>query len=194
MSASASTGAKAGTAMPSSAISCFSVSRSWDDGQAPRAGQDGGAGGEERDGRGRDVLELVGDDVDGGGEVGERRLVVVGRDGARGGDGEGRALRIGAVDVAGEAELGRGHRQHAAELAAAEDADDHRRARPAVHSSAGRSATAAVWSARQRSSRSATAASAVARMAAASRAALMAPARPMASVPTGTPAGIWTME
>ena len=31
-------------------------------------------------------------------------------------------------------------------------------------------------------------------MAAASSAALTAPARPMASVPTGTPAGIWTME
>ena len=147
------------------------------------------------DGGGRDVLELVGDDVDGRGEIGERRLVVVGRDGAGGGDGEGRALRVGAVDVAGEAELGRGHRQHAAELAAAENADDRRRAPAAAHpSSAGRSATAAVCPARQRSSRSATAASAVARMAAASSAALMAPERPMASVPTGTPAGIWTME
>ena len=31
-------------------------------------------------------------------------------------------------------------------------------------------------------------------MAAASKAALTAPARPMATVATGTPAGIWTME
>ena len=44
------------------------------------------------------------------------------------GDREGRALRVGAIDVAGKAELGRGKGEHAAELAAAEDADDHARA------------------------------------------------------------------
>ncbi len=40
----------------------------------------------------------------------------------------------------------------------------------------------------------ATRASESARMAAASSAALIAPERPMASVPTGMPAGIWTIE
>ena len=44
------------------------------------------------------------------------------------------------------------------------------------------------------SSRPASAGSCVARIAAASSAALTAPARPIASVPTGMPAGIWTMD
>jgi hypothetical protein len=79
--------------------------------------------GEDLGGAGRDVLELVGDDVDLSGEGGERRLVVIGGDGLVRGDLEGRALRIGTVDVGPEAEAGGGQRQHAAELAAAEDAD-----------------------------------------------------------------------
>ena len=194
MSESVATGAKAGTAMPSSAISCFSARRSCETARLRAPGSTAVRAARKRDGGGRDVLEFVGDDVDGGGEVGERRLVVIGRDGAAAATAKAGLGGIGAVDVAVEAELGGGHGQHAAELAAAENADDHARAARAVHSSSGRSATAAVCSARQRSSRSATAASAVARMAAASSAALMAPARPMARVPTGTPAGIWTME
>ena len=144
----------------------------------------------------RDVLELEGDEVDRAGEGGERRFVVIGRDGARRGDGEGRALRVGAVDVAGEAELGRGHRQHAAELAAAENADDHARPerRRITHRRSGRSSTAADWATRQPSRRLATPSSKRASTEAASSAALIAPERPMASVPTGMPAGIWTME
>ena len=47
---------------------------------------------------------------------------------------------------------------------------------------------------RHADSRSASAASDSARIAAASNPALVAPAGPIASVPTGTPAGIWTME
>ncbi len=58
----------------------------------------------------------------------------------------------------------------------------------------GCSATAAVRASRQAARRFASAASLVARIAAASSPALVAPALPMASVPTGTPAGICTME
>ena len=54
--------------------------------------------------------------------------------------------------------------------------------------------TSAVRSARHASSRTARASSLSASTAEASSAALTAPASPIASVPTGTPAGIWTME
>ena len=54
---------------------------------------------EEVGGGGRDVLELVGDDVDRGGEGGEGGLVVIGGDGLVRRDLEGGALRVGAVDV-----------------------------------------------------------------------------------------------
>ena len=56
--------------------------------------------------------------------------------------------------------------------------------------SVGSLATAAVCAARTASSRSASAGSLVARIAAASSAAFTAPERPIARVPTGTPAGI----
>ncbi|EXS71794.1 transcriptional regulator [Sphingobium sp. Ant17] len=56
------------------------------------------------------------------------------------------------------------------------------------------SATASVCLARQASSRSASAGSLVARMAAASSPALIAPGLPIASVATGMPPGIWTIE
>src|SRR6185312_11942958 len=53
----------------------------------------------------------------------EGLLVVIGGDGPVRGDLEGGAEWIGAVDVGFEAEAGGGERQHAAELAAAENAD-----------------------------------------------------------------------
>src|SRR5207302_3252429 len=58
----------------------------------------------------------------------------------------------------------------------------------------GRSLTASVCCARQAMSRPDREGSFSASTLAASSAALIAPALPMANVPTGTPAGIWTME
>src|SRR5262249_55175552 len=97
-----------------------------------------------------------------------------------------------------EAEPGRRQRQHPAELTAAEDADrglglecGQRRAHAP---SFGVSATDEVCRARQASSRLASAGSLSAKTLAARSAALMAPAWPMASVPTGMPGGICTIE
>src|SRR3546814_6223859 len=88
------------------------------------------------------------------------------------------------------AELRRGHGEHAPELAAADDPDGGAGCK--CHS--GLSAMPSVWRRRQASSLSARASSAVARIAAAISPALAAPALPIASVLTGMPAGIWTME
>ena len=115
-------------------------------------------------------------------------------------DVEGGRFRIGREDVTLEPEPRRGQRQHAAELAAAEDADrragiEHRRRITLTRRNPwAASATPAVCAARHASRRCASAASRNARTLAASSAALMAPASPMASVPTGTPAGICTIE
>ena len=68
------------------------------------------------------------------------------------------------------------------------------RRQAALGVSSGVWATAAVWRARHAASAVAIDSSFSARIAAASRAALIAPARPIASVPTGTPPGIWTIE
>jgi len=73
--------------------------------------------------RERDVFELIGDDVDDRREGRECLLVVIVGHGLVRRDLEGGALRIGAVDVGLEAEAGGCEREHAAELAAAEDAD-----------------------------------------------------------------------
>ena len=85
--------------------------------------------------------------------------------------------------------------EHAAELASADDADDRtgrQRAWGARH--AGLSATEPDCCARHCSSRSASPGSPSASTAAARSAALTAPAFPIASVPTGMPAGICTMD
>src|SRR5262249_20706817 len=142
---------------------------------------------------------LVGDDVDVAGEAVERALVAVIGVGGAAHDVERGRLGVGRIDVAPQSEPRRCERQHVPELPPAQDAD---RAvgpeRPgcghAAGSWVGRSATASVWRWRQASSRAAKASSARDKTPAASRAALMAPARPIASVPTGTPGGICTME
>src|SRR5208337_911214 len=99
----------------------------------------------------------------------------------------------GGVDMGAQAHLQRRDRQHTAELAGAQNADrgagreDH--AGPSTGgASCGRSATAAVRSARHASSRPASAGS--------ERASTLAVSSPalIASVPTGTPAGICTIE
>src|SRR6185437_11952731 len=147
--------------------------------------------GEHFDALGRHVLELEGNNVDRGGELAQGGAVaVIGGGGARG-HALGRALRLGREDVAAIAQRRRGKRGHAAELAAAQDADGAARL---DHQPSGRSPTASVCSWRQWSSAAATALSPSARIEAARRAALTAPGLPMASVPTGTPPGICTME
>src|SRR5207249_3292012 len=79
--------------------------------------------------------------------------------------------------------------EHAAELAAAEDADPHAGSR-----GSGASRTARVCSSRNARRASRRSGWRGARIAAARSAALTAPALPMASVPTGIPLGIWTIE
>src|SRR5262245_1605516 len=159
------------------------------------------------------VLELEGDHIDRVGETLQRVFVLIGRHGRGAGDLRRRRVRIGAIDVAAIAEPRRRHRRHAAQLAAAHDAD--RRARrkdlAAIGAGEGRrhhlrtgrahalrpaglSATAAVCFCRRWSSALAIFLSCSANTEAASSAALMAPASPIASVPTGMPAGICTME
>src|SRR4051812_37710497 len=93
--------------------------------------------------------------------------------------------RAGLEDMAFVAELGGSHRKHLAQLAAADDSDCR-----AGRNHSGVSATDAVCSERCFSSRPASALSPPARIDAARSAALIAPALPMARVPTGMPAGI----
>src|SRR5690606_13754449 len=145
----------------------------------------------------RQVLELDGHHVDRARETGERVRVLVRRDGGEIGHLGGRPVGLGREHVAAIAEARRGERGHASELAAAEDADHGAGREPHPASSGGSlgvSGTAAVCAARQASSARATAGSCSARIEAASRAALIAPARPIASVPTGTPPGICTID
>ena len=72
----------------------------------------------------RHVLELVGDDVDVVGEAVERLGVgIVGARSTRCTTSKAGESGLGREDVAVEAEPGRGERQHAAELAAAQNAD-----------------------------------------------------------------------
>ena len=145
----------------------------------------------------RHVLELIRDHIDVLDEAIECGGVVVIGERRAPRHVEGRRIRIRRVDVALEAEPRGGERQHAPELAAAQDADCAVRAEHPqglrVHapvSSAGRSATLSLCLRRQASSRSASGGSESASTLAASSAALMAPDRPIASVPTGTPGGI----
>ena len=70
-----------------------------------------------------DILELVGDHRDLGRKAGHGGGIVVAAAGPAIGNFGGRAAGAGGVDVAAIAEVGGGDRQHAAELAAAEDAD-----------------------------------------------------------------------
>src|SRR5690606_20963911 len=84
-----------------------------------------------------------------------------------------------------------GERKHARQLAAAKNADGrHNYSCPG----SGCASTLSVCSRRKASSRPAMAGSRIDRIAAANKAALMAPARPIANVATGIPAGICTIE
>src|SRR5262249_21250423 len=144
--------------------------------------------GEVTNGVDRDVFPFDRDDVEALGEAVEGGVVVVLGDDELGdvaGASVGDVVEDAAADIEGVASEG----EHAAELAAAENADaDH----PAAGS--GVSSTVWVWRARKSSSAALRLGRDRARIAVAKRAALTAPALPMAKVATGTPAGIWTIE
>ena len=150
-------------------------------------------------GGGRHILEFIGDDVDVVGEQFQRLDIGIFRAGRVQHHVERRRIRVRRKHLASQAEPRRRHRQHPAQLSAAENSDGvaglqlhligGRHADPS-----GRSLTASVCCLRQAASRPASAGSFSASTLAASSAALMAPGLPIASVPTGTPAGIWTME
>ncbi|MNL58639.1 hypothetical protein D3C87_1822910 [compost metagenome] len=112
------------------------------------------APGEEGGGRGRHVLEFIGHHVDGGGEAGERGLILVIRDGVARRNVEGGAVRLGREDMAAYAEIGCRERHHPGELAAAQDAEHGARSeagrdgRAHASSRLGRSAMPALWRAR----------------------------------------------
>src|SRR5688572_25858844 len=142
---------------------------------------------------GGDLLDLEGDDRHAAGQR-RRGLRVV----EAGGDHllddrGGRAMGIGVEDVHLVAERTRGQRGHAPELPAAQDAE--RRAgqdRPA-HGTPSPSTSSRRASLHARS-RAASSGWRSATMRAARSAALAAPGLPMASVPTGTPFGIWAID
>src|SRR5690242_6070605 len=102
----------------------------------------------------RQVLELVGGDVDLARERAERAHVVEFRASDSGGDIGGAALFVRVEDVALVAELGGGDGEHPAELAAADDADGR-----AGLNHSGASATDPVCRARHSSRRIASASS-----------------------------------
>ena len=162
-------------------------------------GQHRAARAEDHRGGGRHVLEFIGDDIDVGCEQFQRLDIGIFGAGGIQHDVERRRIRVRRKHLAAQAEPCRRHGQHPAQLSAAENSDGvaglqlHLPWRSHAGSS-GRSPTASVCALRQAASRPDSAGSFSASTLAASSAALMAPALPIASVPTGTPAGIWTME
>ncbi len=80
-----------------------------------------------RDGRLGHVLELVGDDIDLGGEAGQGGLVVVGAAHMAGRDVARDRMVLGRIDDAAIAQPRGGEGGHAAQLAAAQDADGRAR-------------------------------------------------------------------
>jgi hypothetical protein len=152
----------------------------------------------------RHVLEFIGDDVDVVGEQLQRLDIGIFGAGRVQHHVERRRIRVRRKHLTSQAKPRRRHRQHAAQLPAAENSDGVARLQPhwlqlhfafSRHADpSGRSATASVCCLRQAASRTASAASFSASTLAASSAALIAPALPIASVPTGMPAGICTIE
>ena len=145
---------------------------------------------------GRHVLELERDDIDAARELADPIEIVVRRLHLDVRDLPGRRVVLGRERVHAIAEAARGHGEHAAELAAAQHADrragrnrlrsgsrERRRARPTSAISSRYACSFARSSGRD-----------VARIATASRPALAAPAAPIATVATGTPFGICTID
>src|SRR3954466_2301639 len=181
-----------------------------------RDGEHAGAGmhrhelGEEGHGLDRDILPLQRHDIDRAGEAGQRLVVTVARDSFGSRHRGAGAAGFWREDMRLVPQSSRSQRRHPAKLAAAEHADSaaggdgadgiaaHRLISTEAIStgaiSTGAFATAAVWRERHSSSAPARTGSFSASTAAASSAALMAPGLPMASVPTGMPPGIWTID
>ena len=189
------------TATPSSARKVFSRSRSWATCSACGARTYGYACGQALDRLGRHVLELEGDDVDRAGEGVERRARRHRRrpwsrptPGSPARPPRGRRCARGSRNRPRPApSCGRAGRRPgcrwSSPAAAARRGFGHRgRLRPGDRRPPPSAA------ARQSSSALRSFASPSARMAAASSAAFMAPAVPIASVPTGTPPGICTID
>ena len=150
---------------------------------------------QKRGSMGRHILEFIGDDIDRFREPCQSGLIRI--IGNRMGIGhiESRTVGFRRKDMAAQAERGRGQRQHARQLAAAQNADglsglQHQ----CAPSETGCKAIEAVCAARHACNRALRAGSFRASTATASKAALMAPALPIASVPTGMPAGICTID
>ncbi len=142
---------------------------------------------------GRHVFEIEGCHVDPLRECCQRVLIAV----------IGRQLRheLTGAGVGGgiqhqkaQTERRAGKRQHARQLAPAEDPDRGRRHEETGIRGSALSSTASVCWARKRASASRISGYSLASRAAANSAALAAPAGPMAKVATGMPAGIWTMD
>src|SRR5262249_13844929 len=144
-------------------------------------------------GRKGDVLEFESHDRDAAGERAHGLEVVVGRAHLDVGDLAGGAVAVGGEGVDPIAHPARREREHPPELAAAEDADRGPGEDTGAHVSLSWS-TFRVCSSRNCRSFSRSGARARARMATARRAAFVAPALPIASVPTGTPPGICAIE
>src|SRR5688572_5245289 len=141
--------------------------------------------------RDRHVFPVEGDDVDAAREAGQPRAVVE----VPGDDfGDRRARHVSAAVVHRELEPERdpGEGHHPAELAGADDADAH--GGPQLAAGSGRARTSAVCRSRNAASASRSGGCRAARIAVARRAALRAPASPIATVATGTPTGICTIE
>src|SRR5699024_7430937 len=145
-------------------------------------------------GRGeRHVLELEGDYIHGGCEIGDRGGVLIIGDHYPISDLAGWRIRARRQRVHAIVHAPRRQRQHAPQLAAAEDADAGARQDRATHGSCSLctlSACAARKSARRRRRLGRVTAS----CATANKAALRAPESPMAKVAVGTPLGICTID
>src|SRR5690606_71012 len=130
---------------------------------------------------------IEGRDVDARGEFGQRVLVAIVADHHRR-ELAGTGLCGGVHHQEAQPQRRAGKREHVGQLPAAEDADGgHFRGSSAA-------STSAVCCARNADSAEATPGWSGASIAAANRAALAAPASPMAKVATGTPAGICTID
>ena len=161
-----------------------------------RVGQDRLAPGEKGRGLRRHVLEFIGDDVDGAGKAAERGLVVICGAGAGVHHVKGAGILFRRIDVAAQSRAAPLQARACGQLPAAENADGRAgfRADRVLSALSSACATALVCRLRQASSRLASLPSESASTAAASSAALIAPALPMASVPTGMPPGICMIE
>src|SRR2546423_426201 len=141
----------------------------------------------------RNVFEFEGEKIETFGELADGRFVFISR-----GDLTVRELPCWRIFLRTEnmnviTHPARGDRKHSAELAAAHQADGRARQIRPRHGTRCVS-TASVCRFRNASSFFRISSSVVARMLAASKAAFVAPAVPIASVPTGTPAGICAIE